>query len=123
MMIGFVSIFIFLFSLFAIFHQIALTFSLYWYYWWFDILMHFWGGVLLGLLFYIVIKSRWFNLKPKTLFIVSFLLVVTLGWELFEWLIKSISNVNYVTDTITDITMGLFGGLLVHIISRTYTMK
>jgi len=122
-MIGFVSIFIFLFSLFAIFHRIALTFSLYWYYWWFDILMHFWGGILLGLLFYIVIKSRWFNLKPKTALIVSFLLMVTLGWELFEWLIRSISSLNYVTDTITDVTMGLFGGLLVHIISRTYTMK
>jgi hypothetical protein len=120
---AYVSIFIFLFSLFALFHQIALTFSLYWYYWWFDILMHFWGGVLLGVLFYIVIKSRWFNLKPKTLLMVGYLLIVTLGWEFFELLIKFTASNNYWSDTLIDVLMGLIGGLLVHAIARTYTMK
>jgi|AntRauTorcE11897_2_1112592.scaffolds.fasta_scaffold78873_1 hypothetical protein len=122
-MTAYVSVFVFLFSLFAVFHQIALTFSLYWYYWWFDILMHFWGGILLGLLFYIAVKSRWFNLKSNNYLIVVWLLVVTLGWELFELMIEFETSANYLIDTITDVTMGLSGGLLVHLIARKYTMK
>ena len=122
-MTAYVSVFVFLFSLFAVFHQIALTFSLYWYYWWFDILMHFWGGILLGLLFYIAVKSRWFNLKSNNYLIVVWLLVVTLGWELFELMIEFETSANYLIDTITDDTMGLSGGLLVHLIARKYTMK
>ena len=34
---------------FAVTHLVATAGSLYWYYWWFDIVMHFWGGLLLGL--------------------------------------------------------------------------
>lgn len=78
---------------------------------------------MLGVLFYIVIKSRWFNLKPKTLLMVGYLLIVTLGWEFFELLIKFTASNNYWSDTLIDVLMGLIGGLLVHAIARTYTMK
>jgi len=122
-MTGYVSIFIFLFSLFAVFHQVALTLSLYWYYWWFDVLMHFWGGVLLGLLFYIVTKSRFFSFKPKTTLVLAFLIVITVGWELFEYLIRFSINGDYILDTVIDVFLGIFGGLLVHFTVRTYTMK
>ena len=122
-MVGLVSLFIFLLTLFAVFHQIALTFSLYWYYWWFDILMHFWGGVLLGLLYYLAVCSRWFNFKQTTLTIVLFLLAVTVGWEVYEYLIRYTDSTNYALDTTTDIILGLSGGLLVHFLTKAYKMK
>jgi len=85
--------------------------------------MHFWGGVLLGLLFYIVTKSRFFSFKPKTTLVLAFLIVITVGWELFEYLIRFSINGDYILDTVIDVFLGIFGGLLVHFTVRTYTMK
>jgi hypothetical protein len=116
-------VFILLFALFAVFHYVALVFSLYWYYWWFDIVMHFWGGMLLGLLFHIVTKAYGSHLQSRVSVLVGWLLAVTVGWEIFEFVIKADRGSNYLVDTSIDIAMGLCGGLLVYLIARAYTMR
>lgn len=40
---GLVILFLVLATLFTLVHTVALAMSLYWYHWWFDVLMHFWG--------------------------------------------------------------------------------
>jgi hypothetical protein len=45
------------------------------------------------------------------------------SWELFEYFIKYTSAGNYYIDTAVDIFLGVFGGLLVHQLTKAYTMK
>ncbi len=81
--------------------------------WYFDILMHFAGGFWLGLVFfwYFWQKERSISLLQK---IILGVLVVGIGWEVFELVF-----VNYVAlndfntlDTLSDICFDLAGGFL-----------
>ncbi len=74
--------------------------------WWFDMPMHFFGGVFIGLLgFYLF--------GDKFLKIFLFVLLVGLSWEAFEALIdKNISHNPFnIFDTASDIFFDLSGGL------------
>lgn len=63
---------------------LAFRFSWYWLYWWFDLLMHFLGGLSLGLLFLSLNPINW---PWRRLFLatMSLILVFSVAWELFEF--------------------------------------
>jgi uncharacterized membrane protein YjdF len=100
--------------IFVIFVLHFLATNFYWYYsmWYFDMFMHFLGGLWLGFVF------LWFfgknNLNLSLIFKIIFgILIVGIGWEIFEFYF-----VNYVAensfdrlDTLSDIFFDLFGGL------------
>ena len=97
----------------AIVHAAALHFFLYWKYNWFDIPMHFLGGLCVALGFAILPYFRVTLPERYTTFLayVAVVLIVGLSWEVFE--IASGVNVideYFVGDTILDIIMDLFGG-------------
>ncbi len=86
----------------------------YWYYtiWFFDMLMHFLGGLWLALLFFVIFPKALPTLST-IIKILVWVLVVGILWEIFE-----IIFVNYVaqnsfntTDTLSDICCDLAGGL------------
>lgn len=106
--------FLVLATLFTLTHSVALAASLYWYYWWFDVLMHFWGGVLVGLGIHAFATFRWFRLEPTTRLVLLALLIATGCWEVFEWMVGLYNHTMYVADTIQDLLLGFSGGLLVH---------
>lgn len=108
---------------FATAHYFAGLVSLYWYLWWFDILMHFWGGILIGLGVYVFLGFSAINLRPKLWHVLLALLVVTISWEIFENIFGLYNPVNYQIDTMQDILIGFVGGLLAHFTLRAYTMK
>ena len=99
-------------SVFAAVHNFAVTTSLYWYYSWFDIVMHFWGGVLVVLGVYALCSLKHVPLKPTSWLIFSVLIFLMLSWEVFERSIGLVHPVHPYLETLKDIAVGLFGGLV-----------
>lgn len=97
-------------------HFAALEFYLYWMYWWFDMIVHFFGGLASGLAIFWIIRYagripvashlHWF------LLIISAVLVIGIGWEIFELATGLYAQKNYVFDTTVDIVMDLLGGFI-----------
>ncbi len=102
------------FSFLAVIHIIALQLFLYWKFQWFDIPMHFLGGIVVALGLFtlhdlkLVIKKRHLQIFP----IVLLVFAVAMLWEVYELLIGIPIESNYVVDTLTDLSMGLLGGLV-----------
>lgn len=97
-------------------HTVAIKHTLYWSYPWFDLLVHFTGGVALAslvLLFLINNKPVLVEKDSKVygITIIATLLLAT-AWEIFEYKagITFASN-NYAADTFFDIIMTFIGSL------------
>lgn len=118
-----VLIFVLLGAVFAAVHLFAIKASLYWYYWWFDIMMHFWGGILLALGVHSFCTFSRIHLKPTLKLVLVTLLLVTMSWEVFERSVGLYDPITYIFDTGKDVVIGFSGGLLAHIILRKYTIS
>ncbi len=116
-------IFVALATVFALVHVFAVATSLYWYYWWFDIVMHFCGGILLGLGIHSFSTFSWSPVKVTTRNVFSILVLVTVSWEIFERLNGLYNSVGYIADMTQDLCLGIGGGLLAHLVLRTYRMR
>ena len=104
-------------------HIIAMSASLYWYLWWFDILMHTWGGVLIVHGLYTVYILGPEKKPPPFYLLLLALLVATVSWEIFERYFGLYNLVGYIADTTQDIFFAFTGGLLTHFFLRDYTMR
>jgi len=110
----------------ALLHVAALELYLYWTVDWFDIVMHFLGGALIGLLaifaFYI---SGYINF-PKdhkgSVFAItlSAVLVVGLGWELWELFLGWTDVLADRGDTILDLIMDTIGGVVAFLYAKRF---
>jgi len=120
---GVVIIFLVFAALFALVHTFAVTASLYWYHWWFDILMHFWGGTLIGLGVHAFSTIPWFSYRPTTKVVLLVLAAATISWEVFERLVGLYDPLRYLLDTGQDMVLGFSGGLLTHLALQAYRMK
>lgn len=112
--------FLFLATIFAAVHRLAMIASLYWYYPWFDIVMHFWGGVLvaLGMISLSTLKVARYQPNLKNILLVLFTAMIS--WEVFERAIGLYSSDTYLFDTTKDMVMGLLGGLSGYFIFRKH---
>jgi predicted membrane metal-binding protein len=109
-----VYLFILLGASFAALHALAVWGSLYYLIWWFDILMHSLGGVLITLgLFAIGTFSHW-RRSPKFGEVLAILLIAVVTWELFEQSYGLYNPVGYVIDTTQDMILGISFGLLAY---------
>ena len=94
----------------ALLHAAGLFLFLQWYFWWYDIMLHFLGGLWVALMF------QWLAARQKaTVLIIPTLLAVCLvgvAWEIFEILIGSPREANFAFDTSLDILMDVIGGIL-----------
>lgn len=102
----------------SVLHAVAMAFSLYWQWWWYDLTVHFLGGAFAALLI------AWFfffsgyttlrlpNQSRLLWFAILGVLAIGGGWELFERLLgHSWSPEGYWLDTGIDIVMDVLGGL------------
>ncbi|MBI5456792.1 hypothetical protein HY969_03535 [Candidatus Kaiserbacteria bacterium] len=82
---------------------------LHWVFWWYDILLHFLGGV------WVALAARWiFALKgivPPGSWILALVIVVGLLWELFEVVVGMPRESNYLFDTSLDLLMDVLGSI------------
>ena len=101
-------------------HIFAILFYFYWSIGWFDVLMHFLGGLSLGVLVFWVVFLSGFLVKkmpgnPYSAVFITFVMVLVIGvlWEVFEYVYDIAAEPHeYVSDTIVDIIMDSFGALV-----------
>jgi hypothetical protein len=100
------------FATLAALHILAIKLSLYWHFWWFDIPMHFFGGVIVALGVYVV-RDLGLPLPSFSYRLVPFLcivLLVALIWEAFELWAGVPMESDFIVDSATDLLMGMMGG-------------
>jgi len=96
-------------------HYAALTFFFYWQIWWFDIVMHFLGGLAVGLLTcwaaIVLHEVLGITISKKALLLSVMLGIVLVAgsWEIFEYYYKLYSTFAYKADTSLDVIMGIVG--------------
>lgn len=104
----------------AVLHQLAIVFSLYWSIEWFDILMHFLGGLWVGFFALLVFFSSGIikvtenvrNAGMIFLVVIFSVLVVGLTWELWELFVGLSDQIADRSDTILDVVMDSIGGVV-----------
>lgn len=92
-------------------HTTASAHAWYFHFWWFDILMHTLGGLILGLVgFWFFIRLGYAG-SDRSLFLKVLLgvLVIAIGWEIFEFQYDIYGKGNYVLDTTLDLIMAVIG--------------
>ncbi len=122
-------IFVLLFGALLGFDLLAVKYSLYFYYRWIDIPVHFLGGFFLaGLYFYVVYSNprtrRWIRIerKPRNVFTTTVLLVLAtaIAWEIIEFIVgRTVISPAYWPDTIIDVAVGTLGGYIFFLLYRT----
>lgn len=107
-------------SLLAFLNFYAGQYFWYWKFWWFDLIMHFSGGVSIALLVFYLHKI--FELKEKiNINSLIFFITITIAilWEIMEFLIDAnLFGGNYFFDTLTDVFIALIGALIVSSLSN-----
>jgi hypothetical protein len=106
----------------------ASVWSLYWVFPWFDMLMHFLGGMWLALTIFALMSKHLAYLAKHPIFMLVALLGGTLFfgflWEVMEFFIDLILGTDYfqpnLPDTLSDLTFDLLGGLVSFIITRIF---
>lgn len=98
--------------LLAVLHFFALSEYLYWRLEWFDVFMHYLGGVAIATLLVALIKK----FRPLAFVLVFALLMI--AWEVFEYVFGIPKEANYKFDTSLDVLMDALGALTVYTIAR-----
>jgi len=107
----------------------GIAFYFYWIYWWYDVMMHFFAGIIAGFATYwVLFCSRHFlshlslSLVAKMTVVVLCFLVVGVVWEALEYITgTAFPGGNYLYDTVSDIVLGVIGSVLAVIISERHT--
>ena len=116
--------------LFAV-HLAASFYSWYWTVTWFDKIMHFWGGVLAAILFYLIFPKIVFgggfkeNFSLNLVLVLSWTALVGVGWEWFEYYYdtffnasKMIYSAGILADTLSDLFFDIWGGVSLAVLVR-----
>jgi len=107
-------------ALLAVLNFYAGQYFWYWRFSWFDLLMHFIGGITLALLFSYLYKKLVSDYEKIKLAYSIFLpiIIIAVLWEIMEFMIDAnLFGKNYFIDTLTDIFIALFGALIIFLFS------
>ncbi len=96
----------------AFLQNAALADFWYWRYPWFDLPMHYLGGLAVSALLIAFLERH----KPRA-FMLLFALVI-IGWEVFEYVFGIPREENYALDTVLDLIIGSLGALTMYIAAR-----
>lgn len=99
-------------STLALLQHYALANLLYWYYPWFDTMMHFLGGLALASFGVALLAKR------RALIFLFAMFGIAVGWELFELLINAEREANFVFDTSLDLLMDALGMTVTYLLAR-----
>jgi hypothetical protein len=104
----------------AVLHVAAMNYNLYFYLWWFDIVMHFLGGLWCG--YFTLYYVSWYETKHAITWTrsrtwvaaVLATLLVGIGWEVYEYVFGFTFTLksSYRLDTILDLVMDTSGAIV-----------
>ncbi len=112
-------------ALFAL-NRIALDNYYYWLYWWYDIMMHFLGGCIVGGLaaWAALRRDESLSLRQTLIFTLASIVVIGVGWELFEYFTgQYVGQQGIVLDTTLDLVMDTLGALTTAAILYALSVK
>ena len=95
-------------------HTRGMEQHLYWYFWWYDIMMHFLCGFCVGGVFAWITFRAKPDVSRRNLIIVILvaIAIIGVGWEIFEYLTDQyVGQANIVVDTIKDLINDTLGAL------------
>lgn len=109
-----------LFIIIAVLHALGFAYSLYFYLWWYDIMMHLLGGFAVALLVTYILclrpkdaegAARKVSVRKIFLTVLVSALVIGVVWEIFEFIINRLFTLrgNDMTDTVADLLNDLLG--------------
>jgi len=108
--------------LIALLQFLATRYFLYWEFWWFDIVMHFLGGLFIGVsyLWLLRFEASAQLQKRVPVLVSSFFAVFLVGilWEIFEYVTGMYVETGYTLDTMLDLTMDIVGMMSAYLIFR-----
>lgn len=104
----------------AFLHITAIVFYLYWIFWWYDMFVHFLGGIFIALfVLWIQFFSGYvsvpvsFSARHAFFFTLFWLFAIGIGWEVFERLVGHTWSIEgYWLDTSIDVALGIIGGVV-----------
>lgn len=102
--------------------------------WWWDLLMHILSGVILGIIGDVILNKNIGKIKinetSRFLFIVGMACIGGVLWEIYEFAIDSLFNLDTqlakgygITDTMWDLIMDFLGGIGIGMYLSFYTKK
>lgn len=109
-------------ALLGVLQQLAFAHYLYWRFPWYDIMMHFLGGVVVGAVYLWVVRYELPSLLKKYetfLYVLAFSLVVGVLWEVFEFFVGIDREFSYPVrqiDTVVDLVMDASGATLSYMV-------
>ncbi len=115
----------FLSIIIAVLHYAALTLFFYWTVSWFDIFMHLLGGFIIGLIAVFILLNNFRmgileDKKVTLILVLSFVIIIGLGWELWELFFGFTNILEDRVDTLIDVTMDFIGGYFAFLYSKKY---
>lgn len=117
-------VFVFLGLTIAVLHWVANLYHLYFEWWWADILMHFLGGLFLGvgILWWIRFEVPLRMRARVPLLMAAFVFVLSVGgaWEVFERVFGAYNATHYVLDTALDLVVDGVGALAAYALFMAY---
>ncbi len=96
----------------AALNLLAFEYYLYWRFWWYDVMMHFLGGIAIGT--FLIALSK----QPRPRLYAALFAAIAIGWEVFEYFFGLPREKNYVLDTATDLVMDTLGATVVYLIAQ-----
>lgn len=96
-------------------HYVAIIFYLYWTLPWFDILMHFLGGALIG--YGVYVGGRLFNTRLSFVQLITLVMIVGIGWEIFEYAV-GLAPLSEYRDTLLDLVLDFSGAAVAYYVTR-----
>lgn len=96
----------------GILQNVAVADFWYWRYPWFDVLMHYLGGLSIAA-FLVALLERF---RPWA-FVACFAIAVV-GWEVFEYIFGVMRKSNYVFDTGLDLLLDTVGAITIYLFAR-----
>ena len=83
--------------------------------WWYDMLVHFFGGVFIGFLLLYLFQKLWtMPLRQLVICVGGGVLLIGIGWEIFEVFIWQVTGANGspFSDSVSDVVCDTVGGLV-----------
>lgn len=104
-------------ALLAVLEWWAVENYIFWRYVWFDVPMHFLGGLALG-----VLAVGFFHTRQSGIFALA-LALAFIAWEIFEYTFGLPRESNYVFDTGLDLLMDTLGAVVAYTVARVTLWK